>query len=56
MYFVNLTDNDVSSRTEYSNITYGVDKFRPVLVALNNDLNADIWTVLLQEFAEHLAL
>ena len=55
MLFINLTD-DSSSLAEDLNKTYGVDKFRPVLVALNNDLNADVWTVLLQEFAEHLAL
>ena len=55
MNFVNLTEN-VTSLAEDSNKTYGVNKIGPVFVALDNNLNADIWTVLLQEFAEHLAL
>ena len=36
--------------------TYRIDVIWPVLVALDNNLDADVWTVLLEEFSEHLAL
>lgn len=38
------------------NETYAVDIFTPIVVALDDDLNGDVWAVLLKELTEHLAL
>lgn len=33
-----------------------VDVLAPILIGFNDDLNADIWAVILEELAEHLTL
>ena len=49
---------DKARKTHYATSvkTYGINKIWPIFVALNNDLHADVRTVLLKEFAKHLTL
>ena len=37
-------------------VTYGVKELAPVVIALDDNLDGDIWAVLFEELSQHLAL